>query len=83
MNKKVAQIDGFSQDQRFFLNFATIWRNNMRPETMKVRLNTDPHSPSMFRANGAPSNMDQFADAFQCKPGDAMVRSGDKKVVIW
>ena len=83
MNKKVALIDGFSQDQRFFLNFATIWRNNMRPETMKVRLNTDPHSPSMFRANGAPSNMDQFADAFQCKPGDAMVRSGDKKVVIW
>ena len=83
MNKKVALIDGFSQDQRFFLNFATIWRNNMRPETMKVRLNTDPHSPSMFRANGAPSNMDQFADAFQCKPGDAMVRSGDKKVVVW
>ena len=83
MNKKMALIDGFSQDQRFFLNFATIWRNNMRPEALKVMLNTNPHSPAMFRANGAPSNMDQFAAAFQCKAGDAMVRSGDKKVVIW
>ena len=83
MNKKVALIDGFSQDQRFFLNFATIWRNNMRPEALKVMLNTNPHSPAMFRANGAPSNMDQFASAFQCKAGDAMVRSGDNKVVIW
>ena len=82
-NKKVADIDGFTQDQRFFLNFATIWRNNMRPEALKVMLNTNPHSPAMFRANGAPSNLDAFATAFQCKTGDSMVRSGDKKVAIW
>ena len=82
-NKKVALIDGFSQNQRFFLNFATIWRNNMRPESLKVMLNTNPHSPAMFRANGAPSNLDAFATAFQCKAGDAMVRSGDNKVTIW
>ena len=82
-NKKVALIDGFTQDQRFFLNFATIWRNNMRPESLKVMLNTNPHSPAMFRANGAPSNLDSFAAAFQCKTGDAMVRSGDNKVMIW
>lgn len=83
MNKRMALIDGYTQDQRFFLNFATIWRNNMRPEALKVMLNTNPHSPAMFRANGAPSNMDAFAAAFQCKPGDAMVRSGGDKVVIW
>ena len=82
-NKKIGLIDGFTQDQRFFMNFATIWRNNMRPETLKVMLNTNPHSPAMFRANGAPSNLDAFASAFQCKPGDAMVRSGENKVVIW
>lgn len=82
-DKKVAEIDGYSQDQRFFLNFGTIWRRNFRPEELKVRLNTDPHAPAPFRANGAPSNMDAFAAAFECKPGDGMVRSGDKKVVIW
>ena len=79
----VGKIDGETQNQRFFLNFATIWRRNFRPEELKVRLNTDPHSPAMFRANGAPSNMAAFADAFQCKAGDGMVRGGDKKVVIW
>ena len=83
MNKKMTLIDGFTQDQRFFLNFATIWRNNMRPEALKVMLNTNPHSPAKFRANGAPSNLDAFAQAFQCKNGDEMVRSGDNKVTIW
>ena len=82
-NKKVGAIDGYTQDQRFFLNFGTIWRRNFRPEELKVRLNTDPHAPAMFRANGAPSNMDAFAAAFECKPGDKMVRGGDDKVVIW
>ena len=56
---------------------------NIRPETLKVAVNTNPHSPAMFRANGAPSNLDAFASAFNCKPGDAMVRSGENKVVIW
>jgi putative endopeptidase len=36
-----------------------------------------------FRAIGAPSDMPAFAQAFQCKPGDAMVRSDDKQVKIW
>jgi len=77
------KTDGYTQDQRFFLNFATVWRSNIRPEALKVRLNTDPHAPAPLRAMGAPSNLDTFASAFQCKPGDAMVRGGDKKVVIW
>jgi putative endopeptidase len=76
-------IDGLTQDQRFFMNWATVWRRNMTPAELMVRLNTDPHSPAMYRANGAPSNMEAFAKAFQCKAGDAMVRPEDKKVVIW
>ena len=79
----VGKIGGYTENQRFFLNFATIWRRNFRPEELKVRLNTDPHAPAMFRANGAPSNMPAFANAFQCKAGDGMVRGDDKKVVIW
>jgi putative endopeptidase len=79
----VGKIDGYSENQRFFLNFATIWRRNFRPEELKVRLNTDPHAPANFRADGAPSNMPAFADAFQCKAGDGMVRSDDKRVMIW
>jgi putative endopeptidase len=81
--KQVEPIDGYTQDQRFFMNWATIWRVNYKPEELKVRLTTDSHSPARFRANGAPANLEAFARAFGCKPGDAMVREGDQKVAIW
>ena len=49
-------IDGFTQEQRFFMNWATVWRRNFTDNELKVRLNTDSHSPASFRAIGAPSN---------------------------
>jgi putative endopeptidase len=76
-------IDGMTRDQRFFANWATVWRRNFKPEELKVRLTTDPHAPANFRAIGAPSNMPAFATAFQCKAGSPMVRGGDQQVVIW
>ncbi|MEN4956321.1 M13 family metallopeptidase [Stenotrophomonas indicatrix] len=83
-NPKVnVEVDGHSQDQRFFMNWATVWRRNFTDGELRVRLNTDPHAPANFRANGAPSNMPSYAAAFQCKAGDAMVRADDKRVVIW
>src|SRR5881396_2957256 len=45
------KIDGFTQEQRFFLGFAQIWRNNQREEDLKLQVNTNPHSPGRFRAN--------------------------------
>jgi len=77
------KIDGYSENQRFYMNWATVWRRNFTPDELKVRLNTDPHAPANFRAIGAPSNMPAFAQAFGCKAGDAMVREGDKQVAIW
>ncbi|GLQ46871.1 peptidase [Dyella lipolytica] len=77
------KIDGYTQDQRYFLSWARVWRNNMREKTAELRLNTDPHAPASLRAIGAPSNMPAFAEAFQCKPTDPMVRAGDKQVKIW
>lgn len=78
-----AMLDGMSRDQRFFMSWAKVWAGAIRPEAQLVRLNTDPHAPAGFRANGAPSNMPAFAQAYGCKPGDAMVRPEDKRVVIW
>jgi putative endopeptidase len=77
------KIDGYTEDQRFFLNWARVWRGNIRPQAQITLLNTDPHAPAQFRAIGAPSNMPEFAQAFQCKPGDAMVRSPETQVKIW
>ena len=81
--KAPSAIDSLSGDQRFFANWATVWRRNFTPDELSVRLTTDPHAPANFRAIGAPSNMPAFAKAFDCKTGDAMVRDGDRQVVIW
>ena len=77
------KIDGMTEDQRFFMSWARVWHGSSREKTAELLLNVDPHSPASVRAFAAPSNMPQFAQAFSCKAGDAMVRSGDKQVKIW
>ncbi|QQP98823.1 M13 family metallopeptidase [Lysobacter enzymogenes] len=77
------KTDGLSRDQRFFLSFAVSWRDRYTPDLLKVLVASNPHAPSDFRAIGAPSNLPAFAAAFSCKPGQPMVRDGDKQVVIW
>lgn len=76
-------IDGFTPEQRFFLAWAQIWRQNIRPEAQRQRILTDPHAPGRWRTNGPLSNMAEFAQAFGCKPGDPMVRSDSVRAVIW
>jgi predicted metalloendopeptidase len=77
------KIDGFTPEQRFFLGFAQIWRNNQREEDLKLRLNTDPHSPGRFRAIGSLSNLVEFQKAFDIPDGSPMVRPADQRVNIW
>ncbi len=76
-------IDGFSQEQRFFISWATIWRIKYRDETLRTQINTDPHSPGMYRANGPISNMTSFYEAFGVKEGDGMYRPDSVRVHIW
>jgi putative endopeptidase len=76
-------IDGFTPEQRFFLAWAQIWRQNITPQNQMVRINTDPHSPGRWRTNGPLSNMPEFAQAFGCKPGDAMVRPDAVRATLW
>jgi len=74
-------IDGFTPEQRFFLGYARARASNTRIEALRLRLQTDPHPANKFRVNGPLSNMPQFASAFQCNAGDAMVRSD--RCTIW
>ena len=76
-------IDGLAREQRFFINWATVWRRNFTPQELQVRLATDPHAPANFRAMGAPSNMPAFAEAFDCKTGSPMARPDSERVTIW
>jgi putative endopeptidase len=81
--KPRTKIDGFTPEQRFFLSFAQIWRNNIRPEALRLRINTDPHSPGEYRCIGTLSNMPEFAQAFGLKEGEPMVRAADERAKIW
>ena len=46
------RIDGFTPEQRFFLSYAQVWRELMRPEGLRTQVLTNPHSPPMWRVNG-------------------------------
>ena len=76
-------IDGFTPEQRFFLGYARGWATNLRPEVARLITNVDPHPLPKFRVNGPLSNMPQFAAAFSCKAGDAMVRPEKDRCQIW
>lgn len=77
------KIDGFTPEQRFFLGFAQIWRNNQREEDLKLQVNTNPHSPGRFRTIGPLSNLVEFQKAFDLPDGSPMVRSAEQRVNIW
>jgi predicted metalloendopeptidase len=76
-------IDGFTPEQRFFLSWATVWHQNIRPEALRLRVNTDPHSPANFRINGPLANLPEFATAFAVPEGAPMRRSEAERVEIW
>ena len=77
------KVDGFTPDQRFFISWAQVWRENIRPSFQKQLITTNPHSPNIFRANGPPSNTPAFYKAFDVKPGDAMYRPASQRAAIW
>jgi predicted metalloendopeptidase len=78
-----ASVDGFTPERRFFLGFAQGWRTKMRPETLKLRTLTNPHSPPQWRTNGAVSFSPEFARAFSCKAGDPMARPDSLGPAVW
>lgn len=81
--KEKKLIDGFTPEQRFFINWAQVWRLNQSPEMAQLQVNTDPHSPSRYRVNGPLSNLKEFLDAFGCKDDNMMMSRKDKIVTIW
>jgi putative endopeptidase len=81
--KEGKKIDGFTPTQRFFLNWAQVWRNNTMPETAAQLILTDPHSPGEARCNGPIVNMDAWYQAFNIQPSDKMYVAPEKRIHIW
>lgn len=71
--KEMEKIDGYTPEQRFFLGFGRVWCQKIRPESARMRINVDPHSPGRYRVNGTVQNMPEFQKAWGCKAGQPMV----------
>ncbi|RLD73873.1 MAG: M13 family peptidase [Bacteroidetes bacterium] len=76
-------IDGYSADQRFFMAYAQVWRQNVRDKALMRQLKEDVHSPGEARVNIPPFNMDIFLDAFGISPDDKLYIPKEKRAYIW
>jgi putative endopeptidase len=76
-----ADLDGMTPPQQFFTAYAQSWCSSTRPETMRLLVQTDPHSPEEYRVNGVVENMPEFQHAFGCKAGQPMVSAN--RCSIW
>lgn len=77
------KISGLTQDQRFFMSWATVWRTKATDKYMTNQVKTDPHSPGYYRSFGPLVNMDAFQKAFDIKPGDKMYVAPENRIKIW
>ncbi|MFR0591914.1 M13 family metallopeptidase [Limosilactobacillus mucosae] len=69
--------------QRFFINWARIWRMKATDQYMQLLLSIDVHSPNKLRANVQAQNQDEFYQAFNVQVGDGMYLAPEKRVNIW
>jgi putative endopeptidase len=77
------QKDGYSTAQRFFIGWGQIWCENERPESERLLIQTDPHSPAKYRVNGVVKNMQSFTEAWGCKPDQSMFAAPGKSCRVW
>ncbi len=78
-----ARIDGFDPMQVFYMNYANLWANNIRPEEIRSLTTGDPHSLGINRVNVSLRNIAPFFEAFGISEGDAMFRPEAERVIIW
>ena len=80
---KQSTIGGFTPEQRFFIAWTQIWRENKTPEALQLQVNSKTTSPDMIRGFAPLSNSQGFIEAFNLKEGDKMVLPKNKRFTIW
>ena len=79
----LADIDGFTPDQRFFIAYANLWAASIRDEQIRVATKTDPHALGEWRVNGALPQIDAWYEAFGVTEDNAMFIPKAERVDVW
>ena len=79
----VDKISNFTQDQRFFIAWGTVWRTVSTDKYLTNQVKTDPHSPGYFRSFGPLVNVDAWYKAFDVKEGDKLYKKPEDRIKIW
>ena len=75
--------DGFTPEQRFFLNWARVWASNASPQILDYLVKSDVHSPNEARVNNALPHIDAWYKAFGVKKGDKLFIPKNKRAHVW
>ncbi len=81
--EKPKKTDGFAGDQRFYMSYAQVWRQNIRNKELIRRLKEDVHSPGEARVNVPVFNLDVFLKAFNISPEDTLYIPVEERAYIW
>jgi putative endopeptidase len=81
--KQPEDIDGYTADQRFFLGYGQIWRQNIRDKELMRRLKEDVHSPGDARVNVPIFNLDVFVESFNITPDQELFIPVEERAYIW
>ena len=79
----VDKISNFTQEQRFFISWGTVWRTLSTDKYLTNQVKTDPHSPGYFRSFGPLVNVDAWYKAFDVKEGDKLYKKPEDRIKIW
>jgi putative endopeptidase len=75
---------GASEFRRLFISYATIWRENIRPEALRNQVLSDVHAPTRLRVNCVVFDMPEFYEVFpEITPAGRLYLPPEKRPVIW
>lgn len=75
-------IDGLTPEQRFYISYGQIWKQNIREPMVKFLVTIDPHAPNRFRATLPVYCHSSFDEAFSSESKKEKPVCG-KKIEIW
>ena len=81
--KPHGRIEGFTQDQRFFISWAQLWKGNTSRGAAKMLAAVDPHSPARFRGMIPTTTHPKFESSFAEKSKLAKMQKRYEYANLW